>query len=592
MPAEFAITAVDWDRVHLTLTAEFDPAPATAPSFAIDNTLRILPVDSESLGDGRYRLAINVTNFRDRKQVPDGTYRIVTLAPDTRGPLDPLDAEALAVPVTDDGRVADLSATFDIARLVDLEPASRAFLYAGNKTSYTVTFGITEDDTPELLMRVYQMFRNPKPAADAVKPPALERIKESAKKKLLPRSRRVTVANKVYELARRFNPPTGNRILFASEMRERMEGNLLRVHDRLVERGLAKNYEIRTAFRVPQAITKQGTLRLIYLLATSDIVIIDDYFGILGSLQLSPDTKIIQAWHAGSGFKAIGYSRFGNYGSPTLQNAHRKYTYAITGSQHLVPVYAEAFGIEESAVIPTGLPRIDTFLDPERTKRVVADFYRTYPQLEGKRTILFAPTFRGRGALDAYYDYDRIDFAKLYEMCGEDSVVLFRMHHFVHEPVPIPPEYADRFFDFGAFPDGNDLLQVTDILVTDYSSIIYEYSLLDRPMLFFAYDKDIYAATRGFHRDFDATAPGKVCATTDELIKAIQTEDFEMWKIEEFRRDNFDRVDTHSADRFIDWLILDDPHTSRAAASGSAQRGPSEDGAGNDDTGLTDQTDA
>jgi CDP-ribitol ribitolphosphotransferase len=250
-------------------------------------------------------------------------------------------------------------------------------------------------------------------------------------------------------------------------------------------------------------------------------------------------------------------------------NAHRKYTYAITGSKNLVPVYAEAFGIEESAVVATGLPRIDTFLNKEHTQKIVADFFGQYPNLNGKRIILFAPTFRGRGIEDAYYDYSRIDFARFYEMCGETSVVLFRMHHFVTASVPIPAEYADRLLDFKSFPETNDLLHVADVLISDYSSVVYEFSLLDKPMLFYAYDKGTYSAIRGFHRDYDATAPGKVCTTLDELVKALQNEDYDMSKLAAFRRENFDYLDTGSADRVIDWLILDDP-----PAAGQATREP------------------
>jgi len=533
MPAEFAITAIHWDRVHLALTAELGPGAVADPAFALQSHTRLLPVDAVALGGGRYQLSLNVTNFHRRQQLPDGVYRVVAGSVDGQAPV--------------------LSAGYDLDRLGELVTASRTFLYAEDDLSYVIGFAISDDDNPELLVHVVQMIR--RFPGDGPRPPLARRLVE----RIAPRELRVRLANSWYLLCRRLSRSKGNRILFASEMRERMEGNLRSVHDRMIERGLDSQFEIRTSFRVPSSATKGTTLGVIRLIATSDIVIVDDYFGMLAALSISPDTKVIQAWHAGSGFKSIGYSRFGNYGSPRLQNAHRKYTYAITGSKHLVPVYAEAFGIEESAVIPTGLPRIDTFLDPARTERIVADFHRRYPQLEGKRRILFAPTFRGRGVQDAYYDYDRIDFDKLYEMCGDESVVLFRMHHFTRRPVPIRAEHADRLLDFSAFGDTNDLLHVTDILITDYSSIIYEYSLLDRPMLFFAYDKEIYSATRGFHRDFDATAPGKICATTDEIVKAIQTEDFETWKIEEFRRENFDRVDTHSADRFIDWLILDEP---------------------------------
>jgi len=217
--------------------------------------------------------------------------------------------------------------------------------------------------------------------------------------------------------------------------------------------------------------------------------------------------------------------------------------------------------------VATGLPRIDTFLNKERAQKIVADFFEQYPNLNGKRIILFAPTFRGRGIKDAYYDYSRIDFPKLYEMCGETSVVLFRMHHFVTDPVPTPPEYADRILDFASFPETNDLLHVTDVLITDYSSVVYEFCLLDKPILFYAYDKDTYSAVRGFHRDYDATAPGKVCTTFDELVKALQNEDYDLSRLEAFRRENFDYVDTGSADRVIDWLILGDP-PARGKATG------------------------
>ena len=545
MSTSCSVTAISWERVHLTVTATLSmPDGSTDVRFVLVDGGRTLPVNTTPLGNGAFQLDMNITNFRSRRQIPDGTWRFVPMIDDEPG----------------------AAATYDLGELEQLAADSRTFIYNGNRVSYMVSFGISEDDErPDLLMRTYQMFRSPRSSAPRRVSPV-----QWLRRRVLPQSRRADLLNRLYRVARRVQPPNGKRILFASEMRPRMEGNLLRIHDRMLERGLDREFELRSSFRAPQTGSKSSTLRLVYLLATSDVVLIDDYFVMLQSLRISPDTKVIQAWHAGSGFKSIGYSRFGNYGSPKLQNAHRKYTYVITGSRHLVPVYAEAFGIEESAVVPTGLPRIDTFLDPARTERVVADFYARYPHFKGKRIILFAPTFRGRGSKTAHYDYDRIDFTRLYEVCGDDTVVLFRMHHFIRETIPIPAEYADRLFDFRAYGDTNDLLHLTDVLVTDYSSIIYEYSLLDRPMLFFAYDKDVYAATRGFHRDYDLTAPGKVCANMDELIKAIQDEDYDTWKIEGFRRENFDIVDTHSADRVIDQLILSDPHTSELPDAASS----------------------
>lgn len=545
-PVLSMVTAISWDRVHLSVTVALsDDVDTLEPvEFKIVDRRRALPVDAKPLGNGHYLIEINVTNFHHRRQVPDGTWRIVPYL----------------------GGVECPPARYDLRAMEALDRDSRTFLYAKNSVAYVVGFGISEsDDNPAFLMRVYQMFRRTK--ASPKKRPWKQRIVHW----LLPRARRVKLQNRLYRLARRLNPPRGNRILFASEMRTEMEGNLKRVHERMVERGLDSRFRFRYSFRVPRTSTKLTTMRTIYLLATSDIVLIDDYFGMLEGLKISPETKIIQLWHAGSGFKAVGYSRFGTYGSPKLHNAHRKYTYAIAGSTHLVSVYAEAFGIEESAVIPTGLPRVDTFLNPERTQSVVNDFFATYPEFAGKKIILFAPTFRGRSIHDAFYDFGKIDFAKLYEMCVDtDSVVLFRMHHFVRMPVPIPPEYGDRLRDFAAFPETNDLLHVSDVLITDYSSVIYEFSLLNKPMLFYVYDKDVYAATRRFHRPFDETAPGRVCETFDDLLMSLRTGDHGTWKIESFRRENFDWFDTGSADRVIDWLILSDPRTEPVGNNGHA----------------------
>ncbi len=542
------ITAISWERVHLSLTALLSgySGPAESVQFVIADGERVFPVKTAPIGDQRYRIDINVTNFRNRDLVPNGTWRFI--------PLVDGDVTARLPP----------AAGYDLKEAHRLDQDSRVFLLARNRATYVIAFGISED--PEFVMRTYLLFRSRKPGENGPTP-----LGKRFARKVLPPARRAKIATLAYRLSRLINPPRGNRILFASEARTGLEGNLARVHERMIERGLDSRYKFRYSFRNPSTVSRWSALHAIYLLATSDIVLVDDYFALLARLRLSPETKVIQLWHAGSGFKSIGYSRFGKAGSPGLTNAHRKYTYAITGSKHLIPVYAEAFGIEESAVVATGLPRIDTFLDSARAQEIVADFFEQYPSLKGKRIILFAPTFRGRGSRDAHYDYSRIDFAKFHQMCGDNSVVLFRMHHFVTDPVPIPPEYADRLLDFASFPDTNDLLHVADVLITDYSSVIYEFCLLDKPMLFYAYDRDIYSAVRGFHRDYDLTAPGKVCSTFDELIKALQIEDYDMSRLEAFRRENVDYVDTGSADRVIDWLILGEPPTSGQATSESGR---------------------
>jgi CDP-ribitol ribitolphosphotransferase len=171
--------------------------------------------------------------------------------------------------------------------------------------------------------------------------------------------------------------------------------------------------------------------------------------------------------------------------------------------------------------------------------------------------ILFAPTYRGKNRADAYYPYELIDFQKLYELCGDEYVVLFKMHPWVSQPVPIAPEWKDKFIDGNTYPNINDLFYITDLLISDYSSNIFEYSLMQKPMLFFAFDKIQYSFSRGFHRDYELSAPGKVCYTFEELLTAIAQKDFESEKVAEYVTHHFDHIDSHASDRVIDWILLD-----------------------------------
>jgi CDP-ribitol ribitolphosphotransferase len=540
-PGALTVTGISWERIHLTVLLRLSPAPGAGPqtappdvSFVFTDGSRSFDVASTAEGDGVFAVHVNVTTFADRAAIPNGTWRIQTLRNGAPGPV----------------------ASYDSADLLALDEASRVFLYDGNRSALTASFGVAENpDHPsrlDLLIHTNHLHRAS--AATSGRSPV------ARAKAVLSRAHvKQRFVRTMYRLFSRLIGPKPGRILFASDQQPTMEGNLLRVHERMVERGLDTQFDLRFSFRLPGTTGWATTARILYLMATSEIILLDDYFGLLNSVTVDRRTRIIQVWHAGVGFKSVGYSRFGSIDSPKLSQPHRQYTYAICGSEQLRHVYAEAFGIEEAAVIPTGLPRIDWFLDEQRTRSSTEAFYAAHPQLRDRRIILFAPTFRGSSYHTAFYDESLLDLDELYAACPDGTVVLFRMHHFVKQPISIPEKYRDRFIDVTRYPDGLGLLHVTDLLITDYSSIIYEFALLDRPMLFFAPDKEIYAATRGFHRAYEEAAPGRVCETFAEVVEAIREGDFEESKLARFRAENFDRIDTGAADRVIDWLILGEP---------------------------------
>ena len=199
---------------------------------------------------------------------------------------------------------------------------------------------------------------------------------------------------------------------------------------------------------------------------------------------------------------------------------------------------------------------MDKYLDKTHREEKIKELYEQYPMCKGKKVILFAPTFRGNNHPDAHYPFEIMDFDKLYELCGDEYVVLFKMHPWISTPVPIEP-YSDRFLDLTSYPDINNLFYITDLLITDYSSCIYEFSLMHKPMLFFAFDEMQYSISRGFHHDYRLAAPGKVCNNFEELLTAIRDKDFEYEKVEAYIQRNFEVIDSNSSDRVIDWFILD-----------------------------------
>ena len=354
---------------------------------------------------------------------------------------------------------------------------------------------------------------------------------------------------------------TGRRIVFTSDSRSELSGNLAVVHDRMLARGLDREYEMTTIFKpsVTASRSWRDRWRLPRLLAQADVILLDDYQPVIYRLPPDEGQRIIQLWHASGAFKTVGYSRIGKPGGPSpFWRRHKNYTAAIVSGQHDVPYYAEAFGLPEDRVIPTGIPRMDRFFDEEQRAAGRAAALVAFPAIEGRRAILFAPTFRGNGPRDAWYDYDQVDWQALHAVCEEtDAVVIVKMHPFVSQPAPIPAELTDRLIDgTHATIDVNDLLFAVDVLITDYSSIVFEFSTLLRPMLFFAYDLEEYVASRDFYVPFTEFVPGRIAHTFDEVVDALRTGEFEFDKVPVFARRHFDHLDGGATDRVIDELIL------------------------------------
>ena len=329
----------------------------------------------------------------------------------------------------------------------------------------------------------------------------------------------------------------------------------------MVERGLDRDFDLLTMLKpgITERWAFRDRFRLASALARADVILLDDSFPPLNWVELHKDVRIIQLWHASGAFKTVGYSRAGKPGDLNpFSRTHKNYTAAIVSSEFDVPFYAEAFGIPEERVVPTGIPRMDRFFDETARAAGVEAARAAFPEIVGRETILFAPTYRGETIRDASYGFEQLDYAALHALCVErDAVVIIKMHPFVQQPLAIPEPFRDRLLDGSAAGiDVNDLLFAVDLVITDYSSIVFEYSTLGRPMLFFAYDLDEYVATRDFYVPFESFVPGRIVRTFPELLDAIRREDYEGEKVAAFATRHFAHLDGGSTDRVIDELIV------------------------------------
>ncbi len=354
----------------------------------------------------------------------------------------------------------------------------------------------------------------------------------------------------------------GKRVLFTSSSRSEIGGNELFIYNKMIERGMDKQYDI--AFDYKASIKDYRGFRqkfhFVKHLAISDYIFMDDYQPEIYLNEYDKDVKVIQLWHACGAFKTLGFERLDKKGAPKFNTkVHKCYTHVPVSSQHSVRHHAEAFAIDESKFYPIGVARTDIFFDEEYKRHTTKSILEEYPQLEtAQKVILFAPTFRGENAKNAYFPMQMIDYPKMGECLKEiNGIMIIKMHPFVTEQLSIPAEYQDYFIDASQYREINDLLFVTDLLITDYSSVIYEMSLLRKPMIFYSFDVETYEKERGFYEPYKEIVPGKIVFTIDELIEEIKKDEYDYPLLDRFIKKNFKYTDGKSTDRVVDLVFND-----------------------------------
>jgi CDP-ribitol ribitolphosphotransferase len=139
---------------------------------------------------------------------------------------------------------------------------------------------------------------------------------------------------------------------------------------------------------------------------------------------------------------------------------------------------------------------------------------------------------------------------------GADHMLLLRDHPFVRSRLRLGPDLSGFVIDGSGHSDINELMLISDVLVTDYSSAIFEFALLGRPMAFFAPDHQAYELERGFYLDYRTFVPGPVFETTEALAAYLRAGRFDSSVVKRFAATSFDVADGHASERFVDRVVV------------------------------------
>jgi teichoic acid ribitol-phosphate primase len=382
---------------------------------------------------------------------------------------------------------------------------------------------------------------------------------------------RIGLVRSAFAVGRRF--PLRRRVLLATAHSAHLAGNLAAIRDSLggrtppipvvvLARRPARGVRGRLAAMV-QALSAG------YYLATSRVIVVDDYFFPIYVIRPRPGTTIIQTWHACGAFKKVGYSLLDrSFGADDALvdrvPIHSNYDVCLVASQASVPAYAEAFRQPPDRFrSDLGIPRTDVFFGADRIEATQTAIRARYRLPADRSIILYAPTFRGDTITNAHAS-DELDIGAMQDVLGADHVLLVRLHPFVRSTTTIPARAAGFAIDVSDYPDINELMLVADVLVTDYSSAIFEFALLGRPMVFFAPDYEAYERERGFYLDYRTGVPGPIFETTEALAAYLREGQFDLDRVARFRDASFEVADGRSTVRVIDELIV--PALGRARA--------------------------
>lgn len=274
-------------------------------------------------------------------------------------------------------------------------------------------------------------------------------------------------------------------------------------------------------------ILKRRSLKWVYHMATSKYWVSNSRLPLW--IPKPRHTIYLQTWH-GTPLKRLGVDIDTVHMPGTNTEEYKKnfvfeaqkWDYLISPNMYSTKIFRRAFAFNKE-VIESGYPRNDDLINLNNEEHIKN--IKKSNQIPGdKKIILYAPTWRDNQFYEiGKYKFElELDLDLLQKSLGDEYIVLLRLHYLVSTHLNIE-KYKGFVYDYSAYPDLRELYLIADLLITDYSSVFFDYAILNRPMLFFVYDiEEYHDRLRGFYFDFEEESPGPLVKTTVELINEIK----------------------------------------------------------------------
>lgn len=371
----------------------------------------------------------------------------------------------------------------------------------------------------------------------------------------------------LYKILTMVMPVNHRIILFESNVGRNFTGNPKAIYEEMVRLELDRKYrcyiileDMETNISGSAKKLKRNRFRYFYYFAVAGIWISDTRFP--KYIIKRKETVYIQTWH-GTPLKKLALDMDEVYmsGETSLEeyklnfsNNVQTWDYLVSQNKYSTEIFTKAFGFDKS-ILEIGYPRNDILFRKNNHEEI----YKIKEMLglpQDKRIILYAPTWRDNEYYtDGNYKFNTgLDFPLLMKELHEDTVWIVKYHYLIQDFINWS-DYEGFVYEYDKSYDISLLYLVSDMLVTDYSSVMFDYSILKKPMIFYCYDLCEYRdSLRGFYFDFIKEAPGPVVETTQNLIQSIKEYDYETYKE---RYEAFNTKYNHADDGNASGKIID-----------------------------------